>query len=234
MQRVVTVLLLAAVAGGALIAGCDIPTAAPILELRWALTAAETTLGVEDLLREGRISLAVDDTAAARGSRRLLPASAANESPPGSCEPASSAGEVVSGEGSITVSAEPICVAWTLAELCPTGHGLSMSVRPTWGVTASGVNGLWEHDTLDLLAGSDAAGGRVEAEIGYGLPAFGTAGVLTPYAGAALTGAGAHSLSLGGRLELGPAFDLTLEAERRESADAEPVHDVTLEGTFRW
>ena len=92
MQRVVTVLLLAAVAGGALIAGCDIPTAAPILELRWALTAAETTLGVEDLLREGRISLAVDDTAAARGSRRLLPASAANESPPGSCEPASSAG----------------------------------------------------------------------------------------------------------------------------------------------
>ena len=138
MQRVVTVLLLAAVAGGALIAGCDIPTAAPILELRWALTAAETTLGVEDLLREGRISLAVDDTAAARGSRRLLPASAANESPPGSCEPASSAGEVVSGEGSITVSAEPICVAWTLAELCPTCHvgqpiaGIDTVKEQTW------------------------------------------------------------------------------------------------------
>ena len=27
---------------------------------------------------------------------------------------------MVSGEGSITVSATPICVAWTLAELCPT------------------------------------------------------------------------------------------------------------------
>ena len=115
-------------------------------------------------------------------------------------------------------------------------HGLMMSLRPTWGVTVSGVNGLWEHGTFDLLAGGNQPGGRVEAEIGYGLPAFGTAGVLTPYAGASLTDAGAHSLSLGGRLELGPAFDLTLEAERTESADPDtaPVHDVTLEGSIRW
>ena len=115
------------------------------------------------------------------------------------------------------------------------GHGLSMSVRPTIGVTASGVNGLWEHGTLDLLSGSQS-GGRVEAEIGYGLPAFGMTGVLTPFAGAALTDAGAYSLSVGGRLELGPAFGLILEAERSESADpnATPEHDVTLEGSFRW
>ena len=125
-----------------------------------------------------------------------------------------------------------------LIQLDPTasGHGLMMSVRPTWGVTVSGVSGLWEHGTFDLLAGGNQPGGRVEAEIGYGLPAFGTAGVLTPYAGASLTGAGAYSLSVGGRLELGPAFDLTLEAERSDSADpnAAPEHDVTLEGSFRW
>ena len=113
------------------------------------------------------------------------------------------------------------------------GHGLSMSVRPTWGVTVSGVNGLWEHGTFDLLAGGQQ-GGRVEAEIGYGLPAFGMAGVLTPFAAGALTDAGAHSLSLGGRLELGPAFDLILEAARSDSADTEPVYDVTLEGSIRW
>ena len=115
------------------------------------------------------------------------------------------------------------------------GHGLSMSVRPTIGVTASGVNGLWEHGTLDLLSGSQS-GGRVEAEIGYGLPAFGMAGVLTPFAGASLTDAGAYSLSVGGRLELGPAFGLTLEAERSDGTDpnAAPEHDVTLEGSFRW
>ena len=116
------------------------------------------------------------------------------------------------------------------------GHGLMMSVRPTFGVTASGVSGLWEHGTLDLLSGGDVAGGRVEAEIGYGLPAFGTAGVLTPYAGASLTDAGTHSLSLGGRLELGPAFDLTLELERSDSADPDTAaeHDITLEGSFSW
>ena len=115
------------------------------------------------------------------------------------------------------------------------GHGLMMSVRPTIGVTASGVNGLWEHGTLELLSDGQP-GGRVEAEIGYGLPAFGMTGVLTPFAGAALTDAGAYSLSVGGRLELGPAFGLTLEAERSESADpnAAPEHDVTLEGSFRW
>ena len=125
-----------------------------------------------------------------------------------------------------------------LIQLDPTasGHGLMMSVRPTWGVTVSGVSGLWEHGTFDLLAGGNQPGGRVEAEIGYGLPAFGTVGVLTPFAGASLTDAGAHSLSLGGRLELGPAFDLILEAERSDSAnpDTEPVYDVTLEGSFRW
>ena len=116
--RASAALLLAAVAGGSLIVGCDIPTAAPIVEQRWALVAAETTLGVEDLLPNGQISL-IDTTEAGAGARLLAVGSAAVESPDVSCELPGSAGEVVSGEGSITVSAEPICVAWTLAELCP-------------------------------------------------------------------------------------------------------------------
>ena len=116
------------------------------------------------------------------------------------------------------------------------GHGLMVSVRPTWGATASGVAGLWEHGTLDLLGGNDQAGGRIEAEIGYGLAVFGASGVLTPYAGASLSDAGANSLSIGGRLQVGPAFDLILEAERSESADldAAPEHGLTLEGAIRW
>ena len=60
--------------------------------------------------------------------------------------------------------------------------------------------------------------------------------MLTPYAGASLTEAGANSLSIGGRLQVGPAFDLMLEAERSESADldSEPEHGLTLEGAIRW
>ena len=113
MKRVAAILL-AAAAGGMLVAGCDIPTALPIVEQRWVLVAAETTLGVEDLLPGGAIALASGAAGQGGGSRQ-----AAQEV---SCEPAESeaAGEVVSGEGSITVTAAPICVAWTLAELCPT------------------------------------------------------------------------------------------------------------------
>ena len=119
LKGVVTALLLAAVAGGgSLVVGCDIPTAAPILEQRWALTAAQTALGVEELLPDGQISLSAESGSS--GGSRLAPASSAAEGSPAiSCEAAGVAGEVVSGEGSITVSAEPICVAWTLAELCP-------------------------------------------------------------------------------------------------------------------
>ena len=118
MKRVAA-LLLAAAAGGMLVAGCDIPTAPPIVEQRWALLAAETTLGVEDLLPAGAISLGVEDSVPDGGSRLPAPGRAARESSAVSCAPAAAAGEVVSGEGSITVSAAPICVAWTLAELCP-------------------------------------------------------------------------------------------------------------------
>ena len=115
MKGVVGRLLLgvAAVAAAVLLAGCDIPTAAPIVEQRWILTAAETTLGVEDLLPGARISLAVSDPlrAAANGSGNGA------ESDP--CVAPSSAGEVIAGEGSIAVSVEPMCLQWTLQELCP-------------------------------------------------------------------------------------------------------------------
>ena len=73
--RASAALLLAAVAGGSLIVGCDIPTAAPIVEQRWALVAAETTLGVEDLLPNGQISL-IDTTEAGAGARLLAVGSA--------------------------------------------------------------------------------------------------------------------------------------------------------------
>ena len=125
MKDVVGGLLLgaAAVAAGVLLAGCDIPTAAPIVEQRWILTAAETTLGVEDLLPGAQISLAVSDPPASRGHRLPLRAAAngsgnGDESDPCAAPP-SSAGEVIADEGSIAVSVEPMCFQWTLQELCP-------------------------------------------------------------------------------------------------------------------
>ena len=115
------------------------------------------------------------------------------------------------------------------------GQGLMVSVRPAFGATASGVAGLWEHGTLDLLTGAGQPGGRVEAEVGYGLSVFGATGVLTPYAGATLTDAGTRSISLGGRLQLAPAFEVSLEALRQQSdLESAPEHGITLEGTITW
>ena len=74
----------------------------------------------------------------------------------------------------------------------------------------------------------------MEAEIGYGVPVFGAAGVLTPYAGASLTDAGGNSLSLGGRLQVAPLFEVSLEALRSASAGETPEHGVALEGAIRW
>ena len=101
-------------------AGCDIPNALPIVEQRWALVAAETQLGVEDLLPDGAIALTVADSGQGAGARLAAPGRAAQASQEVACAAAAPAGEVVSGAGSITVSAEPICVDWTLEELCPT------------------------------------------------------------------------------------------------------------------
>ena len=97
------------------------------------------------------------------------------------------------------------------------GRGLSLSVAPSWGAAASGTQGLWE---------------RLEAEVGYGLPAVGQ-GVLTPYGGFTLAGAGARDYRVGARLEL-ERLAVSLEGTRRESARGAAEHDVTLRGGLRY
>ena len=71
-------------------------------------------------------------------------------------------GLTVAGIGRALVVRDGAYSEWGLSGLIQldpnaAGHGLMMSVRPTWGVTVSGVNGLWEHGTFDLLAGSNQA-----------------------------------------------------------------------------
>ena len=111
-----------------------------------------------------------------------------------------------------------------------------MSVRSTWGVTVSGVNGLWEHGTFDLLARRQPAGRPRR-----GGDRLRPAGVRHGRRADSVRGCRAHRRGgaqpqLGGRLELGPAFDLTLELERSDSADPDTAaeHDITLEGSFSW
>ena len=104
--------------------------------------------------------------------------------------------------------------------------GLSLSLRPSWGEAEGGLARLWENELA--AANDDETAARLEAEIGYGLRAAGGHGVLTPYAGLSLSGGEGRTWRLGGRLEIGPAFHLSLEGERRET-DAGPAdHGIML------
>ena len=107
------------------------------------------------------------------------------------------------------------------------GQGLSLTLAPTWGAASSGVDGLWTRQTTAGLAPSGrtrAPAGRLNAEVGYGLPApFGT-GLLTPYAGTVFTDGAARTYRLGTRWTAVSGLSLTLEGRRQESPGQQPVN----------
>ena len=110
------------------------------------------------------------------------------------------------------------------------GQGLSLTLAPAWGATASGVDGLWSRQTTAGLApqGNRAAPvGRLNAEVGYGFAPFG-AGLLTPYAGTVLSDGAARTYRVGGRLQLNGGWAtglaLNLEGMRQEPAGQQPVN----------
>ena len=118
--------------------------------------------------------------------------------------------------------------------------GLSLSVSPAWGGSASsGAGALWARATMDALtaeAPHAPSGARMTAEAAYGLPLFGGSG--TPYLGLGLA-EGSRDYRIGYRLGIpgaaGRDFSLTLEGTRRENAAGAALrHTFTLRGTHRW
>ena len=106
------------------------------------------------------------------------------------------------------------------------------------------MDALLDRETLAGFAPNDTNSGRFEASsrltgtLGYGLPAFGVGFTGTPNVGFGLSSDGARDWRLGWRLT--PArpgasgFEVTLDATRRESANADAEHGVTLRSTIRW
>ena len=116
------------------------------------------------------------------------------------------------------------------------GRGLFLTLSPTYGAAASGVEGLWSRQDTAGLAAGDAfeAGRRLDAELGYGLGAFGGSGVATPYAGLGLSDGG-QTWRMGTRWTLGTDFELGVEGTRRRVANGEaPEHGLMLRGSLRW
>ena len=151
-------------------------------------------------------------------------------------------GLTVAGQGRLLATHQAAYEEWGVGgllrlELGAGGEGLRLSVEPGWGVTASGTRELWEHGVLEdapgaLAAGSTEPGGRLEAELGYGLPAWDGRGLLTPYGGLTLGADERRDYRAGARLEL-EAFELRLEGTRRERAGAGADHELTLRGGLR-
>ena len=119
------------------------------------------------------------------------------------------------------------------------GRGLSLSLLPAFGADAGGDR-IWSaRDAAALAPANDATDpkGRLEAEIGYGLPAFGGGFTGTPYLGFG-TSDTERKYRLGWRLTRpagAGAFAFTLEAIRRETAnDDEPEHGIGFRATARW
>ena len=73
---------------------------------------------------------------------------------------------------------------------------------------------------------------RLQAEVGYGLPAFRGKGAVTPFAGLSTTGS-RRDWRAGALWTRGPALEMALEATRREAAGARPAHGIGFRLTWR-
>ncbi|MDD9883913.1 MAG: hypothetical protein OXU62_05125, partial [Gammaproteobacteria bacterium] len=119
-------------------------------------------------------------------------------------------------------------------------QGLAVTVAPSYGGDfgggyVGGSQALWN----GLRAGQMPADlhARLDAEVGYGMPAMGfgdagfSGGMLTPYS-ALRVGDASRDYRLGVRWSTGPRIDLDLSARHINAATTD--NTVTLEGRLRF
>lgn len=106
-------------------------------------------------------------------------------------------------------------------------RGLALSLMPSWGAYQSEVDQLWSQDAVHALSqrNHEPMKSRLDVTVDYGLPALSGRGLLTPYARLSL-GGGADTYRLGSRLEVGTAFDLSIEGGRLRDTQGESEHGI--------
>ena len=109
------------------------------------------------------------------------------------------------------------------------GRGLALSVAPEWGEPRSGVPELWQRGARALPA-ITTSGGRVTAELGFGVATAGGTGLLTPFAGLTLAPEGMHSYRAGTHLTIGDGVGVSVQAEHRQQAGEPPERVLKLVG----
>ena len=117
------------------------------------------------------------------------------------------------------------------------GRGLSLTLTPAWGADSGGAEGLWSARDARALAANDAfePAGRLDAEVGYGLGAFGGRGLMRPFAGLSLSDAGTRIWRSGVRWRLEPDLSFGVEGARRGAANDDAAeHEIGFRLTARW
>ena len=115
------------------------------------------------------------------------------------------------------------------------GRGLTLSVMPSWGASATGgAERLWSvRDARGLAGHGFDAAMRLRADVGYGLSAFRGKGAVAPFLGLSTTGPLGRDWRLGARWTRGAALRMSLEATRREAAGVPPAHGIQFGITWR-
>ena len=113
-------------------------------------------------------------------------------------------------------------------------------MEPGWGEAQSGVSRLWDAGVSGRASSSGAgagagAGAVLEAEMGYGTPAFAGFGMATPYTRYG-QGRDERRYGLGWRLSAGAGdgFELDVGAWRRERGAARAEHGAGLDLRLSW
>ena len=116
------------------------------------------------------------------------------------------------------------------------GRGLTLSIAPQWGRTASATGQLWSvRDAAELERDSEfEATGSLAMDAGYGFGLGSRRGVLTPYAGMTLGDGDSRTVRSGARWQLNPDAVFGLEASQQSSGAEGPANEVTLRAAIRF
>ena len=150
-------------------------------------------------------------------------------------------GLTIEGRGRMLVAHQSGYQEWAAGgrvslDLGRDGQGLSVSVTPSYGQTASGVRRLWQDGAAHLTsAAPDGNGARatVAADLSYGIP-FTDEALFTPYGGIAAVEDGTLRYHVGGKLELTPAFSLDLKGEHAAVPAGTAEQRISIAGTVRF
>ena len=116
------------------------------------------------------------------------------------------------------------------------GRGLTLSIAPQWGRTASATGQLWSvRDAAELERDSEfEATGRLAMDAGYGFGLGARRGVLTPYAGMTLGDGDSRTVRGGARWQWNPDAVFGLEASQQSIGAEGPANEVRLRAALRF